>query len=291
MKMSTQVLKQKSLFLVLFLAFFVNMSVKAQMSCCMLETFSDYQLLGAAEDFRRAHAEPLPFTFVSQQGGTMIQFATKDSLKGNGFLIRAKKKSKRWLFVYQEWWGLNDYIKRQSEVFYEALGGEVNVLAIDCYDGKIATKREEAGELMKNASEPRIENIIRGAMSFAGKKAQIASVGWCFGGGWSLRSALIEGKQAVGCVMYYGMPVKEAEKLKSLNCSVLGMFAGKEKWINKDVVLAFDANMKSVGKQLTYKIFDNEHAFANPSNPNFDEAASKEAFEMAINYLKTCFKF
>jgi carboxymethylenebutenolidase len=48
--------------------------------------------------------------------------------------------------------------------------------------------------------------------------------------------------------------------------------------------------MKSVKKKLTFKIFDNEHAFANPSNPNFDKAASMEAYNMAMTYLKNKFK-
>jgi carboxymethylenebutenolidase len=265
-------------------------ALNAQMTCCQLASMEDYQLLGGASDFVRAHAEPLPFHFVSQEGGEMMTFQTPDSVAANAFLIKAKVKSKQWLFVYQEWWGLNDYIKKQAETFYTDLGGKVNVIAIDMYDGKVATTREDAGKYMGEAKKERLESIMRGAVNFVGKKAKIASVGWCFGGGLSLQSAMIEGKQAVGCIMYYGMPEKEVAKLKTLKTDVLGLFAGKEKWINKDVVMEFDKNMKSSRKKLTFKIFDSEHAFANPSNPNFDKEASVEAYNMAMTYLKNKFK-
>lgn len=85
--------------------------------------------------------------------------------------------------------------------------------------------------------------------------------------------------------MYYGMPVKDVEKLKTLNTDVLGLFA-TEQWISKSVIEEFAANMKTAGKSLNYKIFEAEHAFANPSNPKYDEAKAKEAYGMAIEYLK-----
>ena len=268
---------------------FLSQNLTAQ-TCCQLESMADYQLLGASIDFVRAHAEPLPFTFFSKEGGEMVFFPTADSTgKAGGFLIKAKKKSKKWLFVYQEWWGLNDYVKKQAETFYTDLGGEVNVLALDMYDGKIATKREDAGKFMGEAKEERLESIMRGAVKFAGKRAQFASVGWCFGGGLSLKSAIVAGKKAVGCLMYYGMPVKDVEKLKTLNTDVMGFFSGREKWISKAVVEEFDANMKKANKSLTYKIYDAEHGFANPSNPSFDKAATDEAYTASVKYLKSKF--
>jgi len=70
-----------------------------------------------------------------------------------------------------------------------------------------------------------------------------------------------------------------------LNTDVLGLFA-TEKWISKSVIEEFAANMKTAEKTLNYKIFEAEHAFANPSNQKYDEAKAKEAYVMAIEYLK-----
>ena len=262
-------------------------------SCCQTANKEDckkddMQLMASTKEFQKAHEAPLPYTHVSMAGGEMIEFKTADGKMANAFLIKAPQKSNKYLFVYQEWWGLNDHIKKQAEVFYNDLK-DVNVIAIDMYDGKIATTPDEAGKYMSGADPKRLQTIINGAIDFAGKDAKIASVGWCFGGGLSLKSAILEGKQAVGCVMYYGMPEKDVAKLKTLNCDVLGLFAGKEQWISPAVVAQFERDMATADKKVTVKSYNAEHAFANPSNPKFDKEAAQDAYNLAINYLKSKF--
>lgn len=237
--------------------------------------------------FQALHLAPLPQVYAAM--GEEITFKTPDGKDASGYMIKAKKKTDKWLFVYQEWWGLNDYIRRQSDTFYNDLGGNVNVLALDMYDGKSTSNPQEAGKLMMGTKDERLVNIVKGGIDYAGPKAQIANVGWCFGGSWSLRSGLLGGKNTIGTVMYYGMPVQDVEQLKTLNSDVLGLFATEER-ISKQVIEQFDANMKKAGKTLTYKIFPGVHGFANPSNPKYDEAGAKEAYGMALSYLKKKFK-
>lgn len=276
----------KKLFLTLTLA--CISAVSFSQSCCDVAFASNDGNMGifaSDKSFIASHLTPIVYKHISEVGGKMIEFATPDRKKANAYVVKAKKKSDKWLFVYQEWWGLNDHIKRQADVFYNDLGGNVNVMALDMYDGKVAADASEAGKMMQGAVEARLENIVNGGIDYAGKKAKIANVGWCFGGGWSLKSAILGGKQNVGSVMYYGMPVSDVAKLKTLNSDVLGLFA-TEQWISKEIIEQFAANMKTAGKTLNYKIFDAAHAFANPSNPKYDEVASKEAYSMAIDYLK-----
>ena len=274
----------KKLLVLLFVA--SSYFAVAQSCCARVSSTDAFAALSQQEEFRLSHENPLPFDYKSDLG-KMITFPTADGKTANAFLLKSAKKSNKWLIVYQEWWGLNDHIKKQAEVFYNDLK-DVNVLAVDMYDGKIATNREYAGKYMQEAKEERLNSIIAGMSKYVGKKAKIASVGWCFGGGLSLKSALLTGKKAVGCVVYYGMPVKEVAQLKTLNCDVLGLFAGREKWISPEVVADFEKNMKTAEKSLTVKSYDAEHAFANPSNPNFDKAATADAYALAIAYLKKC---
>jgi carboxymethylenebutenolidase len=233
--------------------------------------------------FRALHHEPIAGQFDLQ--GKNIKFKVKGGEKGNAYLLKAKKKSKKWLFVYQEWWGLNDHIRAEADKYYQALDGNVNVLAVDMYDGNVTTDRAQAATFMQGVKEPRLEALVRGAQQLAGKKAEIASVGWCFGGGWSLKSALLTGAQTKACIMYYGMPVRDAAKLKTLNCNVLGHFATEE-YISKEVVEDFAAKMKEADKNLTYRIFNGVHGFANPSNPKFDKALADETFQLSVAFLK-----
>jgi len=236
--------------------------------------------------FQALHLSPININYDAK--GEMIRFSAPDGKEASGYFVKATKPSDKWLFVYQEWWGLNDHIKKEADKFYSDLGGSVNVLALDMYDGKVTSDPQEAGKIMQGVDQNRLESIVKGAQSFAGANARIASVGWCFGGAWSLRSALITGKQNIGSVMYYGMPVRDVEKLKTLNSDVLGLFA-TEQYISKEIIEDFAAKMKEAGKKLEYKIFPGVHGFANPSNPKYDEALTKEAYGMALGYLKKKF--
>lgn len=239
------------------------------------------------EEFNAEHPSPREYEHVSAAGGEMVKLKCPDGTEANAFFIKSQKPSNRWLLVFQEWWGLNDNVKRECEDFYNALG-DVNVLAVDMYDGKVATDRQNAGKYMSEFKQERGDLIIRGAIAFAGPAAKIGTVGWCFGGGQSLLASLLAGKQAAACVMYYGMPVEDVNILKTLQCDVLNIWGSQDQWINKSVMDKFEANMKTAGKNLTIKTYDANHGFANPSNPMgaFNEAAYKDAFKATTEFLK-----
>jgi carboxymethylenebutenolidase len=226
----------------------------------------------------------LPFFFQSEKGSA-ISFKASDGSDAFGWEIKSKPPSDNYIFVIHEWWGLNDYIKKESENLWN-VSGNVNVIALDLYDKKVAVNREDAAKYMSAVKTERAEAIIRGAIAYAGPKAKIYTIGWCFGGGWSLQASLLAGKQAAGCIMYYGMPEKDIEKLRILHADVLGIFANKDQWINEKMVDEFASNMNKAGKKLILKRYDADHGFANPSAPNFDKNAKEEAFKTAIAFLK-----
>ena len=261
----------------------------AALSCCARPASATeaFALLATDSDFSGGHEAPLPYSYQGQ--GQAIEFKTTDGKTGHGFEIKSAKPSNKYLFVYQEWWGLNDYIKKEAATYAQELPG-VNVIAVDLYDGQVAATPEEAGKLMQAVTTERATAIIKGAQRYAGPQAQFASVGWCFGGGWSLQSALLGGKQTVGCVMYYGMPEKDVAKLKALNSDVLGLFADQDKWISPQVVSQFEKDMAAAGKKVATKEYPADHAFANPSNPKYDRALAADAHQRALAYLKARLK-
>jgi carboxymethylenebutenolidase len=273
-------------FIAFFGSFFTPKNTKSEITVCHTIPADGMAQFAFDPTFQAFHPSPQRIEF--QGVGKSITYPTADGTAANAYFIKAKKKSKNWLFVYQEWWGLNDQIRQQADNFYKDLGGTVNVIAIDMYDGKVTSNPQEAGKLMSGVNETRLETIVNGAIQFSGKKAKIANVGWCFGGSWSLKSALLGKKQTVGSIIYYGMPVRDVEKLKTLNSDVLGLFA-TENYISKKIIEEFAESMKLAGKQLEYKIFEGVHGFANPSNPKHDPALSKEAYAMSLNYLKKKF--
>ena len=275
----------KKLFLLITLVFFTVFAFsQSKMACCNQSATRQFAMLAASKKFVMSHKVPKAFHFQSSIGKP-ITFKTPDGKESTAYELKAKNPTNNYLLVIHEYWGLNDFIKRESEKLYNDLGN-VNVIALDLYDGKIATTREDAGKYMQQVKDDRAQAIIKGAIAYAGPKARIATIGWCFGGGWSLQASLLAGKQDVACVMYYGMPEKSIERLKTLNTDVLGNFANKDQWINTKVVAQFEADMKAAGKKLYVHQYDADHAFANPSNPSYDSEATKNAYAYTIAYLK-----
>jgi carboxymethylenebutenolidase len=257
---------------------------RGPVACCYPSATQRFAALASDKKFIMAHPNPIPLHFQSSIGKA-ITYKTDDGKTADAYELKAKKPTNNYLLVVHEYFGLNDYIKQESEKLYNDLGN-VNVIAIDLYDGKVTADRAEAGKLMQGVKDDRAQAIIKGAIAYAGPKARIATIGWCFGGGWSLQSTLLAGKQAIGCVMYYGMPEQDVNRLKTLNTDVLGIFANKDQWINTKVVAAFAENMKKADKKLTLYQYDADHGFSNPSNPKYNSEATKEAYVHTIAFLK-----
>jgi carboxymethylenebutenolidase len=259
-------------------------SAQTKHSCCSMSSTEQFAMLSGDVAFAALHPDPVPFNFVPSKG-TMITYKTPDGKDANAFEVRSGKPTDNWIIMIHEWWGLNDYIRQEAEKLQREVGN-VNILAIDLYDGKVATTSQDAQRLMGSLKEERAVSIIKGAIADAGQMAQIYTIGWCMGGGWSLQAALLAGKQAGGCVMYYGMPEKDLAKLRTINCDVLGIFANKDDYITPKIVEQFQKDMQSSARKLIVKQYDAVHAFANPSNPKYDQEAAADAHKLVLEFFK-----
>ncbi len=235
------------------------------------------------KEFQEAHEEPAATQYKGK--GQMIDFPTPDGQQASAYVLAPAHTSDKALLVIHEWWGLNDHIKREAEMLFDSLG-DVLVMALDIYDGNVATTREKAGEYMQAVKPERARAIIQGALGQAGSGSKIGTIGWCFGGGWSLKASIMAGNQGAGCVMYYGMPVESAADLGPLKADVLGIFAEKDEWITPEVVQNFEKICDKANKDLEVHSFDADHAFANPSSPRYVEEAAKKANALALSFLR-----
>ncbi|HMP98401.1 MAG TPA: dienelactone hydrolase family protein [Cyclobacteriaceae bacterium] len=269
----------------------VSFAMLAQdgITICHTPATEKFAALTMNAEFVASHELPKAYVHISQSGGKMITFKTSDGKDARGYLLEAKTKSNNWIFVFQEWWGLNYNIKEESEKLFNDLGN-VNVLALDMYDGQLATTREDASKYMGGFKQERGNAIILGALAYAGNNARVGTVGWCFGGGQSLQASLLLGKNAAACVMYYGMPEENVDRLKTLNTDVLNIWPTKDAWINKEVMDKFEKNMQTAGKNLSIKSYEADHAFANPSNPRYDKEAAADAYKHTLEFFKARLK-
>ena len=244
------------------------------------QTTQEFVQLAINDGFAAFHEDPLPIAYQTQ--GTMISYPVKDGDPANAYVVAAEN-SNEYLLVIHEWYGLNDYVKKESDRFAKAYG--MNVMALDLYDGKVADNRDDARSYMQSVTTERALAIINGAKNFASEDASFFTVGWCFGGGWSLQTAIELGDAAKGAIMFYGMPEKNMDRLKNLKCDVLGIFASQDGWITPEVAESFEDQMKNLDATLTLKIYDAGHGFANPSNPVYDESSAKKAYQAMDEFI------
>ena len=191
------------------------------------------------------------------------------------------------LIVIHEWWGLNDNVRAMAD----RLAGEgYMVLAVDLYGGKTADTPGAARELMLEVvEEPEAAKAnIRAAYEFleVAGAPRIGSLGWCFGGGWSLAAAQMFPDDLDASVIYYGQVTGDEEKLRPINAPILGLFAADDAGIKVESVEAFRDALERLRKEHEVHIYpDVGHAFANPTGKNYSADAATDAWAKTLDFL------
>lgn len=192
------------------------------------------------------------------------------------------------LIVIHEWWGLNDNIRRMTD----RLAGEgYAALAVDLYDAQTATDPQQAQKIMQAVmanTAPGEENL-RQAYNYLEtqqKAPKIGVIGWCFGGGWSLRAALLLPDKIDATVIYYGFVETDKAKLAPLAMPIAGFFGKEDSAIPMTTPLAFQKALQELGKTQEIYIYDGaDHAFANPSGGSYNAEAAQDSWQKTTAFL------
>lgn len=221
--------------------------------------------------------------------GEPVSYTTADNKEITGYLAQPKSPEKptTGMIVIHEWWGLNDNIRAMAR---RIAGDGYLALAVDLYNGNVATTSDSAKILMGNAMEGREQAIANLKDGIAYLKAQgatkIGVLGWCFGGAWSLRTALNFPDDIDATVIYYGHLENDPATLAKLDMPVLGIFGEEDGGIPADQVRAFESTLDSLGIQHSIHIYPNaNHAFANPSGERYNAEAAADAWAKTTAFL------
>jgi len=188
------------------------------------------------------------------------------------------------VILIHEWWGLNDQIK--------AVGAELAklgyvALSIDLYGGEVATDPQTATKLMGAVTEDAGVDTVKSWINWLRQNpacnGKVAAMGWCFGGGWSLETAIEAPVDA--SIIYYGRVTAPVERLSKITGPVLGHFATKDQFINIPMVDGFKASMEAAGKPLTVHMYDADHAFANPTSARYDDEDAALSWQRTVDFL------
>ncbi|MGF1492580.1 MAG: dienelactone hydrolase family protein [Microcoleaceae cyanobacterium] len=256
------------------------------------------QLVPQSEQLWQLHQDdqPIATPLVAQAprqpvATESVTYANLEGQAVTGYLARPAQASQALpaLIVIHEWWGLNQNIKQMTE----RLAGEgYTALAVDLYEGQVAETPEVAKELVTTAQQNsnRLNDNLRQAYQYLNQRQQapkIGSIGWCFGGTWSLNTALLFPERLDAAVIYYGGGITtDPEKLEPLQMPILGIFGELDQNPSVATVKQFESALKSLGKSIEVKIYpDANHAFANPSGTLYNATAAEDAWQKTAAFL------
>jgi carboxymethylenebutenolidase len=218
-----------------------------------------------------------------------VTYATVDGQPVTGYLARPTNPTQPLpgLIVIHEWWGLNDNI----EMMTRRLAGEgYMALAVDLF-GQVATTPEQARAQVQAAAQmpQNLEDNIRQAYQYLSEQqaTKIGSIGWCFGGSWSLRTALLLPEELDAAVIYYGgQLVTDPAQLDSLQMPILGLFGSLDDNPPVETVKAFESALTALDKSVQVHVYEGaDHAFANPSGTRHNAEAAEDAWLKTIAFL------
>ncbi len=219
--------------------------------------------------------------------GKTIQFKRPDGKTCPGYLATAREDADANLpgfVVIQEYWGLNDQIKKTADRLAEA---GYRALVPDLYRGKLATAADEASHLMTglNFLDAATQDI-RGAVQYLKQTSKKVVVGgFCMGGALTLLCAgRVPEMDAGAC--FYGIPPAQLLDPKSINVPLTCHFANHDDWCTPAKIDELETILKQSKSKFEMYRYDAHHAFMNESRPEvYDAMCAKTAWERTHNFL------
>ena len=218
--------------------------------------------------------------------GEMVQFKRPDGKTCPGYLATPKAGAGAHGFAcIQEWWGLNEQIKKIADRLAEA---GYRALVPDLYRGKLAKASDEASHMMANLNlSDAAEQDVRGAVQYLKQSSKKVVVGgFCMGGVLTILAALRVPEMDAGAC-FYGIPELPAVELKKIRIPLICHFANRDGHWTPAKVNDLEAALKQSKSQFEIHRYDAQHAFMNEARPEvYDAASAKLAWDRTLKFLK-----
>lgn len=238
-----------------------------------------------------ALAEVKTQEFEYQQGDTTLQ----------GFIAwdDAKKGKRPGVLVVHEWWGHNQHARNQAIRLAEA--GYVG-LALDMYGkGKVATHPDDAQAFMQEATKDTALLIARFQAALEALKkdphvnpAQVAAIGYCFGGGVVLNMAR-SGTPLKAVASFHGSlsPYVTPQPGK-VKARILVLNGAEDPMVTAEQIDAFKKELTTAKAKFEFvNLPGAKHSFTNPEADKagvpglaYSAEADKQSWEKMLAFFK-----
>ena len=221
----------------------------------------------------------------------IIEFKRPDRKISKGYLTEGRKDAPA-IVVIQEWWGMNDQIKKVADTLKDA---GYRALVPDLYKGKLALDANEAKHLMTGLNFlDAASQDIRGAVQYlknTGSK-KVAVTGFCMGGALTCLSSVHVPELDCG-VIWYGYPPLELVDASKIKIPLIGHWAIHDDSFKLEGVDQLEKKLKDAKVNFEFFRYDAKHAFANEEADEkhlpylkYNAEAKKIAWSRTISFLK-----
>ncbi|MDQ3810276.1 MAG: dienelactone hydrolase family protein [Chloroflexota bacterium] len=221
--------------------------------------------------------------------GQDVEFASNGGT-ATGYLAVPDSGRGRGVIVIQEWWGLNNQIRRTADEI--ARNGFV-ALAPDFFHGQKATEPDEAGKLMMALNIDQTARDARGAAEFlVGHAAvdgpRVGVIGYCMGGQLALLAATVEPDVIGAVVDMYGVHPNVKPDFSKMQAAALLLFAEKDSFVTAEVRQALEDQLRQAGVRYQSHTYPGvDHAFMNDERPEvYDPNSAQDAWRRTIDFLR-----
>jgi carboxymethylenebutenolidase len=225
--------------------------------------------------------------------GETVEFKSNSHL-ASGYLAAPPGGTGPGVLVIQEWWGLDDSIKRTADRLASA---GFFALAPDLYHGQVAghDEMDKASQLMQSLPPDRAGRDMSGAVDFLKTYKGVTGtgigvVGFCMGGMLSFLIAANRPDVVKALVPFYGFPQGPTEPdWSKLSAKVQGHMAENDNFFTPEGARALEKKLRDMGKDVTLTVHPGTgHAFMGPHNAlgTLNEKLAAQIWPGVISFLK-----
>jgi carboxymethylenebutenolidase len=223
--------------------------------------------------------------------GQNVQFPSNGAT-ASGYLSTPASGSGPGVIVIQEWWGLNNQIRRTADRFAQE---GFNALAPDFYHGTEVRigEPDEAGKMLMALNIDQAAKDARGAAQYlkqhsATTGSKVGVIGYCMGGQLALLAGTVAPDDIGAVVDMYGIHPNVKPDFSKMHAPALLLFAEQDGSVNAEARAALENALRQNRVKFDSHVYPGvDHAFMNDERPEvFNASASEDAWRRGLDFFR-----
>ncbi|NPA52534.1 MAG: dienelactone hydrolase family protein [Aquificae bacterium] len=219
----------------------------------------------------------------------------KNGIKVSGYIAEPTTKAPAVIIIH-EWWGLDSPLSNIKELTDKLAQEGFVAFAPDFYNGKNADNPDDAGKLMMDMFENRMEEvtaIFKASVDYLKEcdktsPKKVGVTGFCCGGTLSMYFADKANDIIDASVPFYGLPQLAPIDASNIKVPIFFILAEKDEFVKNDDVIDMAKSVWKNSVDVQLKVYSEvTHAFLNTKRPDvYNEEQAQDAWDLAVKFFK-----